>query len=403
MSSLAYHCGLREGLRKDGPSLPLHNTLMSRAERTFECLRWEIPEDFLTYEHYKRTLGKLDLTSSPGYPYMRRAPINRDFFGWTEETGFSESSVNYMWEIISQRLDQHLEADPIRLFIKQEPHKLKKIETKRYRLISSVSVADQLIDHMLFDVMNDKMKENWNLNPVKVGWSPLSGGWKAMPMGQRLAIDKSSWDWTVQLWICEFILNLRLTLCETKGELRDKWISAAKYRYEQLYASPLFITSGGVLLRQNTSGVQKSGCVNTIADNSLAQWVLDNRVRLENGITSVEENLWAMGDDTNQSSLEDMDSYLTGLGQYCYVKEAELVNEFAGFRFYGYRIEPMYKGKHAFCLLHLNPAFAAEVANSYTLLYHRSIYRGWMRNIFTQMGLNILPHWANDAIYDGLE
>lgn len=399
--SLLYHCGLREGLRSDAPSDKIRNMILMRAGVVFEPLMWEVPDDFGTYEHFLRVLDKLDMSSSPGYPYMRRSPTNAVLFRVDEDGNKSPECVNYIWEIVRSRMTEMSEADPIRLFVKQEPHKIQKLEQGRYRLISSVSVVDQIIDHMLYDEMNELMVNNWLHTPVKIGWSPLNGGWKAFPPGKRFAIDKSSWDWTVQMWILEMCLEVRIHLCRTKGILFDQWLRVAKYRLIQLYRSPLFVTSGGLLLRQLQEGVQKSGCVNTLADNSIAQWILHCRVCIEHDLDPADVDLWTMGDDTSQTSVEP--GYLDWLGEYCLVKECQKAREFCGMRFNGTNVEPLYKGKHAFNLLHLNPLYESDVANSYTLLYHRSSYRDWMRSLFGAMSLKIFPLWYCDAIYDGYE
>lgn len=376
---------------------------MERASNVFAEVQWEIPQDFLSHAHFLRVVSGLDMSSSPGYPYMRSSPTNSVLFGVDLDGNLDQAKTDVIWRVVELRIRERLEADPIRLFVKSEPHKLKKLEDGRYRLISSVSVVDQIIDHMLFDSMNELFVENWTRTPVKVGWAPTGSGWKAFPRSPRLALDKSSWDWTVRLWLCELVLALRVKLCLTRGDLFNKWLTLAIYRYEQLYKNPLFVTSGGFLLRQRESGVQKSGCVNTLADNSLQQWLLDCRVRLEHSLPFDEESMWIMGDDTSQEPVGD-ERYFDWLSEFCIVKEKHIAPEFCGFRFlHNGRIEPLYKGKHAYNLLHLNPKVAADVARSYTLLYHRSVHRDWMRALFAEMGLEIPPLWHNDAIFDGLE
>lgn len=389
-------------MREDSPTDLVKEMMLLKSSSVFDCLKWSIPDDFLSYEHFLRVLDTLEMSSSPGYPYMRRAPTNAVLFRVDEDGNKDPDSVNYVWETVKSRISELSEADPIRFFVKQEPHKLKKLEAGRLRLISSVSVVDQIIDHMLFDPMNSLMVTNWYFNPIKVGWSPLNGGWKAFPMGRRHAIDKSAWDWTVQMWVFEMCLAIRIYLCRTHGELREKWIRLATYRYMQLFDHPLFITSGGLLLRQQQQGVQKSGCVNTLADNSLAQWIVHCRVCIEHNVPTDDEDMWVMGDDTSQSKLAHPD-YLDWLGEYCIVKECQPVREFCGFRYHGNTVEPLYKGKHAFNLLHLDPRNAGDVALSYSLLYHRSVYRNWMRNLFESMKLEIFPLRYCDAIYDGYE
>lgn len=367
---------------------------------THNRCKWEIPVDFLSRSHFERSLLRLDMSSSPGYPYMRKGTTNSDYFrngdgSWREEV------VNYVWEIVQQRLEMGHKADPIRLFVKQEPHSIKKIDNKRYRLISSVSVVDQIIDHMLFGDLNDLLIENWMYVPSKVGWSYLHGGWKMMPPNNKgwVAIDKSAWDWTVQLWMVDLVLMARLKLCVSNSEIKNTWYQKALYRYRQLYLEAVFITSGGLVLKQIAKGVQKSGCVNTIADNSMMQYLLHLRVSYEMGIDPL--SIMCMGDDTFQQEPADLSLYLQNLGQFCLVKQAEQRVEFAGFRFLGYRIEPSYLAKHAFNLLFLNPKYEKDVGLSYSLMYHRSHKRQWIRGLFEEMGVDIPSLEWCDAIFDG--
>lgn len=399
LRSLALHCTKYRGLRDDGPALAIERQILLKAEGCYRTCKWEVDPDFMSRAHFERVLPNIVWDSSPGFPYMQRSPTNKQFFHYDGEN-CSEQMKQYVWEIIEQRLADRSEADPIRLFVKPEPHKIEKIQQGRLRLISSVSVVDQIIDHMLFDNMNDALTKNWIDVPSKVGWTALKGGWKIIPMTPQLATDKSSWDWTVRPWLIELTLKLRAAMCSTKGELFEKWLDLASYRYSQLYWHPLFIASNGVLLRQNKPGVQKSGCVNTIADNSMQQWILHARVCLEmdEEITPI----MAMGDDVIQTPPERMSVYLDRVAQFCLLKEAQLKTEFCGYHF-GKRIEPLYRGKHAFNLLHADPAVVDQMANAYALLYHKSVYRKWFRGLFLDMGLSIYPEWVCDYIFDGNE
>lgn len=352
--------------------------------------------------HFLRALRELELNSSPGYPLMLRAPSNRAFFKVGDDMEFDQQAVDYVWEVLQSRIVNRLEADPIRLFIKAEPHKIKKLEKNRFRLISSVALVDQIIDHMLFDNMNDAMVKNWPTLPSKVGWSVMKGGWRAIPKtGKWIATDKSSWDWTVNIWYMDLCLEIRQALCRTKGPKLELWSELAAYRYRQLYFNPLFITSGGLLLRQKNSGVQKSGCVNTITDNSLMQWILHARVCLEMGVEVAQ--IYAMGDDVLQEWFPRFTEYLETVGQFCKIKDAQLATEFAGLRFSKESIEPLYKGKHAFVLLHLDEEVEQDVAIAYSIFYHRSKERDSMRRLFELMGLKNYSLDIIDLIYDGDE
>nr|QVG74741.1 hypothetical protein 2 [Virus sp.] len=340
------------------------------------------------------------MNSSPGYPYLKQATNNRDLFKDADGC-WRKDRVDWMWLLVSDRLSNKSKADPIRLFIKPEPHSQKKMSSKRYRLISSVSVADQIIDHMVFGDLNAILIANWHKIPSKPGWSFLHGGWKMMPPsdGSWVAIDKSSWDWTVQLWLLELVLEARLRLCKTVGALKNKWFEYAYYRFQQLYLECVFITSGGHLLRQLRPGALKSGCVNTIADNSLMQYLLHLRVVFSLGWSP--GVIMSMGDDTLQQEPEDLQLYLQELQSYCIVKQHERLVEFAGFRFDGMRVEPAYRAKHSFNLLHVDDAVLPDVAVAYSLMYHRSKYRLWMRSLFESMGLELPSLEYFDAIFDG--
>nr|AWA82270.1 putative RNA-dependent RNA polymerase [Tama virus] len=395
MRSLKYHSTLRQGLRTDGPVGPFRTMLLENVVEEFRAAEWSIPEDFMQFSHFERVVASLDWTSSPGYPYMRRAPSNRDLFKVVEGVPNPER-VAHMWGIVQMRLAAR-DSDPIRLFIKSEPHKLKKLEDGRYRLISSVSVVDQIIDHMLFGTFNEKVVENWPYVPSKVGWSPYLGGWRSIPFsGNWLALDKQSWDWTLQPWMIELVLEARFKLCTN---VTEEWLDLATWRYKELFVNPVFITSGGFLFRQVNPGVMKSGCVNTIIDNSICQVILHHRVCQELDI--IPGSIMCMGDDTLQEIPERLREYVDLMGSFCKVKDPVFKTEFAGMHFRGCRIEPSYRGKHAFVLLHADQKIFPSLADSYALLYHRSNYGNIVKRVLSLMGHSGVSDAKLDAIVDG--
>lgn len=356
--------------------------------------RWNIPDDFLSYEHYVRSVESLEWQSSPGYPYLFEGPTNEAYFRKLDPLQYTHR-LNQMWQLVKDRLE-NMEADPIRLFVKGEPLKRAKLTAGKARLIASVSLADQIIDTMLFGPMNDLLIEKCLEIPSKAGWTPLKGGWKFVPASPWIAIDKSTWDWSVCIWMLDLELELRSKLC---NNINEKWLKLAYKRYELLFVNPHFITSGGLLLRQKKPGVMKSGCKNTIATNSICQVILHAWVSLQLNIPYT--SIWAMGDDTLQYPIENIQAYLDILSQYCYVKHSKLVNEFAGCRFKGYNVEPLYRGKHAYMLLHMNPKYGQEIATSYMLNYHRSNARDWMEHFFKSLGYSVPDKEICDILYDG--
>lgn len=370
---------------------------MEQVHSMFRDIRWTIPEDFLTRPHFERVVKRLDWTSSPGYPYLLQATSNGDFFKVSAVGEPREDRMDIIWNIVQSKLRGD-DADPIRLFVKPEPHTQRKLEEERYRLISSVSVIDQIVDHMLFDEMNDMMIQNWFRIPNKAGWSVFGGGWRHLPYEDWMAMDASSWDWTVRPWLLEMCLSLRVLCCQN---MQERWFRLAERRYIQLFTNPVFVTSGGLMLRQLTPGVMKSGCVNTISDNSMMQVILHVRVSMELGIPVYP--LFVMGDDRLQQIPQRTQEYIDLTNQYCIVKSCTVRNEFAGFRFFrGGRVEPVHCGKHAFSLRHVVPTVLPQLANSYMLNYHRSQHAGFFQGLFSRLGMTLYSDAFRDLVYDGL-
>lgn len=369
------------------------NLMREALRQEYQTVRWKIRKDFLSYEHFRDVVSDMDMTATPGYPYQLSFQTNGTFLGYRGDGTFDEDILRQQYRVTMDRI-RHRECDPIRLFIKPEPHKSSKREKQSWRLISAVSVMDQIIDHLLFDEMNKNMVEEHLTIVPQVGWAPLYLGWTNIPFG-GVAMDKSGWDWSAKPWLFEETLNLRKALCEN---LSEQWSELAAWRYECLFGTPVFVTSGGQFLRQKQPGVMKSGCVNTITDNSIMQDILNKVVEIETGECSP----WmkSMGDDTYQATPRDLRTYVAALSKYCIVKDVKSAAEFAGFSFSVDYVEPLYFGKHCYNLLHAPSAHKAELAVSYSLLYHRSRKARLIKSICAQLGYVPGDSWL-DSIWDG--
>lgn len=361
----------------------------------YEAAQWQIPEDFLEYSHFERVVKDLDFSSSPGYPYLLTTSTNRAFFEADSEGNPSLAAMGKVWQLVNSRIANG-GSDPIRLFIKPEPISKKKSSEGRYRLISSVSIIDQIVDHMLFGDMNKQVTKNYLYVPAKVGWSQYGGGWRVMPFHAMCAIDKSAWDWTAQLWVLMLELEVRKHLCTN---LTPEWVRLAEWRYRELFVDCLFVLSSGHFLKQLEPGVMKSGCVSTIVTNSIAQGILHYVACLE---TEQEpEDQAYLGDDVLTKEQKDMMAYLAALAKYCIIKQYLNAAEFGGMRFeYGGVVEPLYTGKHCYVLRHVDPAIVKEIVASYSLLYHRSSRKRTMKLILSELGIPP-PDLILDIIYDG--
>nr|UGO57373.1 MAG: hypothetical protein 1 [Riboviria sp.] len=357
---------------------PIEAVVFNKLCETFESARGRVPRDFMERSHFDRAFASIDMSSSPGLPYSRLATTNRLLF--CDKRGvLRPEQVDWAWNLVVDRLNDRT-FDPIKLFVKAEPMKKEKVAQGRYRLISSISVIDQLIDQMLFGWQNELMMDQWISLPPKVGWSPMVGGYKIFHPNMRMAIDKKAWDWTVKGWMVEQELKLRCWLAHGDPTFAD----LAEWRYKCLFKDALLVLSSGVVLRQNVTGIMKSGTVNTIMTNSILQILLHYRVCAELGIDP--GWLWSMGDDTLQTILGDLDLYLALLREYCLAKDPVMAVEFAGFKFSAENVEPLYPAKHAYNLLYFDPRYRDDVRISYSLLYAKSADSDWVYNALSELG-----------------
>lgn len=181
-------------------------------------------------------------------------------------------------------------CDPVRLFVKNEPHGEDKARSKRWRLIMSVSLVDQLVERVLNARLNKSEVRNWRVIPSKGGSSMYNTcdvnhvrRWMA---GKDLAeADISGFDWSVKFWELCFDAELRILLSPGASE---SWKQALRARVDCLSLS-VFSLSDGRLIAQKVKGIQKSGSYNTTPSNSHIRVLLAHLVGSKDAI--------AIGDD----------------------------------------------------------------------------------------------------------
>lgn len=292
-------------------------------------------------------------------------------------------------------------ADEIKLFVKDEPHKVSKLEEHRERLISCLSLEDQMVDRCLFYPWVASEVACVDSVTAKAGWSPLPDGFKAVwttfPEKSSLAVDKTAWDWTMPGWVV--LAYLAIKLRQTRGCTRDyQWMCLLRM---MMVVGPgaVFRLPTGRRLRQRFWGLMKSGWFLTLSCNSMAQlcqhllaW---GRLRLRWELPY----LWAMGDDmlvrwTLPRWLVKV--YLHNLSMTgCIVKHGIFDRQFAGFRFSGELVTPLYKEKHQYALRHLKPAVEESTVLAYSLLYALS-GDDWLVKYHDKLGVDevTLRSWA---------
>lgn len=377
------------------PPHPLVLKAQAYVLREFRSTMYEVPEDFMSRDHFLRCLAEVDKDSSPGYPLMRRYATNGDML-YNGKGELIPERVEYLWQMVQNQI-RIRQTHPIRLFIKYEPHKEAKIEQGRFRLIFSVSIVDTMIDRMLLSPFLGALMENWLRTPSMIGWTPLYGGWKVLPH-DSVGYDLTAWEYTVADWMIEsfFVLAQELQVGYPKGD----WAELLSWRLNALFNRPEVILSHGRKYRLEINGIMKSGSYITIAANTLMQRVLMVVACFASGREEVPWQL-AMGDDgLFYSDLPPQ--ALQKLEEWDFVVKDSSRNEFCGMVWSAGFVEPAYRGKHLTKFLYMEDEIAKTMLFSYQILYARS---GWWTRLQEIIGSYdrrcLLPRQVALTYFDG--
>jgi len=212
-----------------------------------------------------------------------------------------------IYKFNAHELVQNGFCDPIRLFVKQEPHSEEKRANQRFRLIMSVSLVDQIIERLLFGSQNKEEIRRWMEVPSKPGMGlsdvQLEQIWKEFSplIGEAAQSDVQGWDWSVKAWELEADAEMRIAL--TNCPTQSMYAKCVRNRVRCLSLS-VFSLSDGTLIEQLYAGIQKSGSYNTSSTNSRMRVLVARLIGAK----------WAkaMGDDcVEQYVVGAVEKYLT--------------------------------------------------------------------------------------------
>lgn len=154
-------------------------------------------------------------------------------------------------------------VDPVRLFVKQEPHKLAKLLTSRFRLIMCISLVDQGVERAMYTAVSKHEIDNWATMPSKPGMGTSDEQLDVLAQnlttllacGELADTDISGWDWQRKWWVGMLSVASYLVqsgLCDTE-------FSRACYAREYVACNPVFACSDGVLIDPLCFGIMESG------------------------------------------------------------------------------------------------------------------------------------------------
>lgn len=344
---------------------------------------------------FPKAMKEIDMDSSPGLcQFSVLGSTNADVFRYNEGKCDPDRVAMVkmaVWVRMQKLLDQSVtewkESDDINVFVKPEPHKMKKMEEGRFRLISAVSLIDTMIDRILFGWLQRRALMVVGETPCLCGWSPMHGGWRYIYERYRgkatLCLDKSSWDWTVQpylvsLWY-EFVSELAVGAS-------DWWRSLALARFDALFRSATFQFKDGTRVAQNSPGIMKSGCFLTLILNSVGQSMVHYLAMIRLGLNPLYRQPVCVGDDTVQVSFDGLEQYIREVDKTgAKVKGFKVRNwvEFCGFAFAAGTCTPAYWDKHLFKLQY---ADLRDCLVSYQMIYvNEPVMFGLLRELAAQV------------------
>jgi len=242
-------------------------------------------------------------------------------------------------------------VDPVKLFVKNEPHGRVKVEQGRMRIISSISLIDSLVERMLAGVQNKaEIGDCYNI-PSKPGMGLDDDGLRKLAANiasipNPAEADISGWDWSIQTWELEFDADARVMLC-------DGTPFYARMLRNRLFCLGLsrFVLSDGSIFDQEVCALMKSGSYLTSSSNSKLRYILAKLVGAEDAMT--------MGDDCVESFVTDAPAKYAYYGHIVKMYErCESVVEFCStsFDFVTGMVAPKNSMKMLFAFLNKVPA-----------------------------------------------
>lgn len=277
------------------------------------------------------------------------------------------------------------------------------------RLISAFSLVDQVVDRMLFYPMFGVEVRNPMKVTSKAGWAPIPAGYQRLlyefPTSKALAVDKSAWDWSMPGWIVGTYFDAKIRQCKNPTL---SWAFMVADRFCALYGPrSRFVFPDGVVFKQKSWGIMKSGSLLTLSINSAAQFFQHALAWFRMGKDTSPPRIWTMGDDTlTQMSNEDIQPYHDQLSKTgCILKICNRSRDFAGFLVEGDSIDeaivtPLYQNKHKFLIKHINPEEEQQVMMSFSLLYALNP-PVWLRRLILRSDVRFGPKqrlWARGVV-----
>lgn len=231
---------------------------------------------------------------------------------------------------------KHGLADPVRIFVKKEIHPGRKVLSRKWRIIMSVSLVDRLVETLLCFSQDEKEIEHWRDIPSKCGFGMTDEAIHDMikyAQDKRLntSSDASGWDATVPMSLLKLEAERRVRLA---ADVCPEWAAAVRNVFLSS-AYRIMMTSDGHLYRRVVPGGQASGRKVTSSSNSAMRRAVDIIAGMHFG---VETASMCMGDDchTHLGTVDPVEYTQFVFNQFG-IRLTDVVREESDFEFCSHR------------------------------------------------------------------
>lgn len=218
--------------------------------------------------------------------------------------------------------------DPCTVNIKEELHNKEKIENARYRLITPVSIVDQLCERFFSQLQAKTEIRYWKEIPSKPGMGFSDESVADLfnvvvaehKRARGVSTDASGWDWSCK-W--RDFLACGKVRCLLSGVECDTPFGRGIINSLYCLMTKFIVFSDGTVVEQMISAMQKSGSYYTSQINSLARFLCALRIG----------SSWAVcaGDDSIEGFVQDVISLYKRQGKI--IKVYQLIDEDLEFEF----------------------------------------------------------------------
>jgi len=217
----------------------------------------------------EEVLPKLDLSTSPGFPWTRK---------YARKVDLLEQRPEFLSQYVSVDWDGLMSPDYTAVFgnsLKEEVRPQEKLDLNKIRTFTAGPIEMTIHGNRLFQDMNEKLYASHLQTASVVGFSPQYQGWdrfyrKLCSHPKGFATDGKEYDSSLRQYLMWGCAKFRWDMLRPEDQTEDNRLRVQHY-YMNL-VNTLIITSEGVFVRKELGN--PSGSVNTISDNTLILYVL---------------------------------------------------------------------------------------------------------------------------------